>query len=121
MRHPFLLAHALVVAVPTVLSVAAWIAGHPNEDANIGAGLAGLPLIPLGLPWSLASFVPALSPGADDGAWPPPAWVFVIFYAKIYVPPWINVGVHAWVLRWYDRRRATPATTPLPARPETHG
>ncbi|WP_299037938.1 hypothetical protein [uncultured Pseudokineococcus sp.] len=109
MRHPSLLAHVVVVAVPTVLSVAAWVAGHPDEDANIGAGLAGSPLIPLGLPWSLAAFVPALSPGADDGAWPPPVRVFVIFYAMLYVPAWINVVLHAWVLQWRDRRRAASA------------
>lgn len=105
-RHPFLLAHVIVVAIPTVLSIGAWIAGHPNPDANIGAGLAALPLIPLGLPWSLASFVPALSPGADDGAWPPPLLVAVLFYALVYLPAWVNVALHAWLLRWRDQRAA---------------
>jgi hypothetical protein len=47
------LAHAGLVLVLSVAFLVLATAG-PEGDANIGAGLAGLPLIALGLPWSIS-------------------------------------------------------------------
>lgn len=102
-----LLIHVLVVGLLTLLSVGALVAGYPNEDANIGAGLAALPLIPLGMPWWLVVLVPGSTGISDDDPWPWPWWTSVLHYAYLYGPAWINVGIHALLVRRFGGRRAS--------------
>lgn len=50
-RRLALLVHAITVLALLALFLAA--AAHGGPDANVGLGLVGLPLLALGLPWSL--------------------------------------------------------------------
>lgn len=93
-RHaPYLvLAHALVVSLLSIWLLA--IAFEATEDANIGAGLALLALVPFGLPWSL----PALL--APD-SWPSGVLVGIAIGAAV-----LNLLLHATLRGLADRRRA---------------
>ena len=96
-----LLTHAGVVALLTGLFVVLMAAGSPEDGANIGAGLAALPLIPLGLPWSL--------PAAVD----PYRWDMVPTVLRLGVmiaPAWLNVVLHGALFAWSRRRRTGPAS-----------
>lgn len=76
-----LLAHAVVVVLLSVLLLV--VALQPAEDANIGAGLALLALVPFGLPWSLAALL------APD-SWPSDARVGIAVGAAV-----LNLLLHA--------------------------
>ena len=95
-RVPWLvLAHALVVVLLTLVLLA--LALRPTEDANIGAGLALLALVPFGLPWSLPVLL-----GPDS--WPSGVLVGVAIAAAA-----LNVVVHAAVRHLVHRRRCARA------------
>ena len=98
-RRLFLVVHVAVVAILAVL-LAVVVAGHGDApDANIGAGLVLLPLIALGLPWSLLYF--ALPISLDDAS--------TLVYVLVSVAPAaLNVVVVQLLLRW-RRRRSAPA------------
>jgi hypothetical protein len=88
-RWPLYL-HAAVVAVP-LAAFAVLVALHdPADGANIGAGLVLLPLLVLGLPWSL----PALADLSVLGAVPE-----VVRYLLHLGPAVLNVALHALVRR----------------------
>ena len=62
--------HAAVVAVLLLLVTAARLAGGAADGADVGAGLAALPLLALGFPWTLLLFVdPARSYDLPTAAW----------------------------------------------------
>jgi hypothetical protein len=91
-----LLVHAVVVALLSVLLLA--VALQPTEDANIGAGLALLALVPFGLPWSLAALL------APD-SWPSGVRVGIAIGAAV-----LNLLLHATVRGLADRRGRVRAT-----------
>lgn len=78
-RDPVLLTHAFIVAVVLVVLVLTATVGA-TEDANIGAGIMGLLLGILGLPWSL----PALVVDGTGNV-----------VAVMTVAALINLGIHA--------------------------
>jgi hypothetical protein len=80
------LVHLLVVVGLTVAFVVLFVSTPPNTGANIGLGLVGLPLLALGLPWSLPTFV---NPYARDD-WSDTARAVVDFG-----PAYLNVALHA--------------------------
>jgi len=78
--------HATAVALLLCYLVLS-LATHSGVDANIGAGLAALGLLGLGVPWSI--------PGLYvDGS----TWQFVIVSAGALLNFALHVGVH-WQLR----------------------
>lgn len=81
------MAHVVVVAALSVLLVV--LAVQPVEDANIGAGIALLALLPFGVPWSLVALLPVSVPSVAD----------------VVAGAWVNVGLHAWLRRRAARRR----------------
>jgi hypothetical protein len=83
--------HAIVVAAFLVLYVLA-TALHTGPDANIGAGLVGLVLLVLGLPWTIPYLAGDPGPGGGIG--------LVLRLG----PAVINVALHA-LLRLVLRRR----------------
>jgi hypothetical protein len=91
-----LLAHAVAVALLSVLLLA--VALQPTEDANIGAGLALLALVPFGLPWSLVALL------APD-SWPSGARVGIVIGAAV-----LNLVLHATLRGLADRRGRVRAT-----------
>jgi hypothetical protein len=91
-----LLAHALVVVLLSVLLLA--VALQPAEDANIGAGLALLALVPFGLPWTLGALL------APD-SWPSGARVGIAIGAAV-----LNLLLHAAFRGLADRRGRVRAT-----------
>jgi hypothetical protein len=102
-------AHATLVAALLLLFGVLFALDPPGGGggANIGLGLAGLPLIGLGLPWSW------LATAAFD-AWGPqrafahdPLLVALDMLCAVGGAP-LNVALHALVQRWW-RRRAAPA------------
>jgi hypothetical protein len=90
-----LVAHAAVVAVVTVLLVV--LASRPVDDANIGAGLALLAMLPFGLPWTLGLLLG------------PTTWATATVVALAVGSAWLNVVLHA-LLRVHLRRRAAART-----------
>ncbi len=71
----------------------------PSGGANIGAGLAGLPLLALGLPWSVA--IPLLldaAPGGGGGS--------IRFAALVAAPALINAAIVWYCVFRRFRRRA---------------
>ncbi|GAA1389933.1 hypothetical protein GCM10009613_29730 [Pseudonocardia kongjuensis] len=87
--------HAALVAVLLAAFCALRIAGA-GPDANIGAGLVGLPLIGLGLPWSWAHLA---SPELYDRL---PA---LLWWPAAFGPAVLNVGLHALAVRLRRRSR----------------
>lgn len=67
-------------------------------DANIGAGLVGLPLIGLGLPWS---WLHVADPSVYD------ALPGVLRWPAVFGPAVLNVVLHGLAVRWW---RARPGT-----------
>lgn len=92
-----LVVHAGTVAVLTGLFLLLTATGSGEGDANIGAGLAALPLIPLGLPWSLPA---ATDPYRFDGL------STALWYAVMFGPAWLNVALHGAIFALARRRRA---------------
>ncbi len=93
LRHPAVLTHAAVLAVLVLLFVLAE-GLHDTPDANIGAGLVGLVIGVLGLPWSLVYFV--WTGTADES----PGWAFVIICAAAL----LNLLIHAALWHRHLRR-----------------
>jgi hypothetical protein len=94
-----LVVHAAVVGLLlTVFGVLA-LAGDPADGANIGAGLALLPILALGLPWTVP-------------VWTDPSWAFAlgpVGWCLVNLgPALLNVGLHAAVLRLLRRRSRHP-------------
>ena len=89
MRNPgrLVVAHLLLVlglSVYLFLVIISYDDGYGSHfDGNIGAGLVALPLLALGLPWSLAI--------SDVGGSVAARMLFVV------TPALLNVGIHAWV------------------------
>ncbi len=88
--------HAIGASGLTALVVVLLVTTPADGGANIGAGLLGLPLLPLGLPWSLLHI---LNPYRFDDLGDV-AWLVVVF-----APAMINVGIHAAVLVIVSRNR----------------
>ena len=94
----FLLAHVVLVVLLTVIAVLLFVTTDPADGANIGLGLVLLPLIGLGLPWSLPVVVD-------------PYWLdefSVAAQAALELgPAYFNVALHALVFA-VGRRRSQP-------------
>lgn len=90
-------AHICLVAFLGVLLVAVEAGHKPEDGANIGAGLVALPLLGLGLPWSLATEIIA---NASGGSGLPPGVPLLL----VVGPAALNVGVHwmVWRRRWRE-------------------
>jgi hypothetical protein len=89
------LGHAGLVLLLTLGFLALSQAGSEG-DANIGAGLVGLPLVALGLPWSL--------PYVTE----PHAIAELSQAATVCLPALLNLALHGIVLAlvgWFRRRR----------------
>ena len=94
-----LLAHASLVAVLTVAFVLLSVAADTGEGVSIGAGLVGLPLVALGVPWSLPVLLdPYVFDSASAG----------LSLVVAFGPAWLNLALHgaavAWVARRHGRR-----------------
>ncbi len=87
--------HMLIVVALTAVLVVAIATTPPDSGANIGAGLIGVALLALGLPWSLPVL---LEPYRFDGL--SDATHFVIAFG----PAFLNVALHAAVLVCAGRR-----------------
>lgn len=92
-----LVAHAVVVVFLVALYVAATVTTSPDEGANIGAGLVGLTLLGLGVPWSVPFGVNPDFPSDLPGAW---------FEIVGFAPAFLNVVLHAVIRLVVLRRRA---------------
>ena len=93
--------HAGLVAALTVLFLVlsfAW-----TTDANIGAGLVALPLLALGLPWSIPFLA---NPYRFD------ALSTVALHALIVGPALLNLAIHAAARAFASRRRRPSAAQP---------
>ncbi|MGH8794258.1 MAG: hypothetical protein ACRDXX_16625 [Stackebrandtia sp.] len=100
-----LAAHALSVLLLWAVFLIMTATTPPDAGANIGAGLVGLVLVGLGLPWSIPAFLEVYS--LKDAA----------LYLFMLGPSVLNVVVHAAVyLAVTGRRLRSPSgTTPAPA------
>lgn len=88
--------HLLVVVALTALFGVLVATTPPDAGANIGAGLVGLPLLLLGLPWSLPELIdPYRFDDVSD----------VAHYVISFGPAFANVALHAAVLVLTSRRR----------------
>lgn len=56
-RPRLLIVHTVVVGVLLVLFIVAILGEDPEGGANIGAGLVGLPILALGVPWTLPQWI----------------------------------------------------------------
>lgn len=88
--------HVLVVVLLLTLFVLMVATTSPNEGANIGAGLVGLPLLVLGLPWTLPVLV---NPYWFDH------WSDAAHYALWFGPAFVNIAIHAALIAAARRRR----------------
>jgi len=98
-RRLFLIVHVAIVAILAVV-LAVVTGSHDTPDANIGAGLVLLPLIALGLPWSLLYFVLPIE--LDDAS-------TLVYVLASIAPAVLNIVVVQLVLRWRRRSRSAPA------------
>ena len=94
--------HAGLVGALLALFTALWLSAPPWEGggANIGAGLAGLPLLGLGLPWTYPYL--AATYAFDDLS-------DVLWYLVVLGPAPLNVALHALAVRWWRRSRTPTA------------
>jgi TRAP-type mannitol/chloroaromatic compound transport system permease large subunit len=99
-RPRLLIAHAVVVLLLTVVLLV--LALQPTEDANIGAGLALLPVLLVGLPWS------GVLLALDPTTWP----TAVVLLASLGAA-WVDVALHAGLRGLVLRRRARAAAAPV--------
>lgn len=110
---PLLVIHTVVVVGLAATSLAFFLVTFEGEvGADIGAGLIALPLIPLGLPWSLPNIydkfvAPILPMSAYD--YPYPCWTEAVEWTALYGPALLNVVLHALLTRRLARRRALRA------------
>ena len=91
----WLVAHAAVVAVCTILFVLIVVATPPEAGFNFGVVYVGLPLMALGLPWNLFAFI---DPYQLDGLSP---WMSSL---ATFGPAVLNLVIHG-VLFWLLSRR----------------
>lgn len=89
--------HAALVLGLLLLFVLVAELANPTGGANIGAGILLLPLLPLGLPWSLPVIV-------DPYRFDPAAESLV--YTMYMGPALLNVVLHGLLLLSYSRLRA---------------
>lgn len=95
------IAHTAIVAVLTTVFVALIESTSPEEGANIGAGIVGLPLLALGLPWSSVFLIdPYRFDGLSALSW----------YVVALGPAFLNVALHGVVIAVVRtrRKRANP-------------
>ena len=93
-RGPLYLHVAVATVLITIFAILVAIT-PPGAGANIGAGMIGLLVLGLGLPWS----IPALAvPYAFD------AVPMAIWYLVFFGPALLNVALHA-VIRYLRRHR----------------
>ena len=98
-RRVLLTVHIAVVALLMVLLAVMVGADGDGPDANIGAGLVLLPLIALGLPWSLVFFFDPYS--FDDAS--------TVVYVLVSIgPAVVNIVLHWAIGRWLRKRRSAP-------------
>ena len=82
--------HAAVVGVLLALFTVARLSSGAADGADVGAGLAGLPLLALGFPWTLLLFVdPARLYDLPTTVW----------YLVTLGPAVLNVILHALLVR----------------------
>ncbi|HEX5597125.1 MAG TPA: hypothetical protein VFX61_14080 [Micromonosporaceae bacterium] len=86
--------HAVVVGA-LLAAFALLYATHTGPDANIGLGLVGLPLLLLGLPWTLHYLI---DPDVYAGLGGPLRSIIVLG------PAVLNVGIHALIVGLSARR-----------------
>lgn len=97
--------HAGVVGVLLAAFIALSVAGG-GGDANIGAGIVGLPLIALGVPWSFPA-MHAFDALTADRAVAGDALMVVLYLGSRVVWAPLNVLLHWAVWRAWRRRRST--------------
>jgi len=100
-----LLVHTAAVVAFTALFFALYGLGDSEGGANIGAGIAVLPLLGLGLPWSLLVVVERLAVDAVAPRGELPSWALALDLAFTLVPAYVNVLLHLVI----NRRRAARA------------
>lgn len=91
-----LIAHATIVTALITVFLLLMAASSPEQGANIGAGLVALPVLVMGLPWSLPFL---MDPYQFDGL-SRPAWLVVAFGPAV-----LNVALHGVVVTFVRRRR----------------
>ena len=91
-----LLAHFSVVMALLGLFTVLVAATPTDAGANIGAGIAGLPLLALGVPWSLPVLV---APYRFD------QWSDTAHYVLWFGPAFLNVALHAVAIAVWSHRR----------------
>ncbi|MCQ4120715.1 hypothetical protein [Rhodococcus tibetensis] len=95
-------AHAGLVLGLTLLFLIVADLGHGSAGVNLGAGLLLLPLLPLGLPWSVPMITEPyrFDPAAETLA-----------HALSFAPADLNVALHGLVLpAWRRGAYAAPGT-----------
>ena len=91
----WLVAHAVVVVVCTVLLWLIVVATPPEAGVNFGVVYVALPLMALGLPWNLASFIdPYQLDGLSMG----------MRSLAEFGPAFLNLAIHG-ALFWFASRR----------------
>lgn len=95
----WLVAHAAVVVVCTALFELIVAATPPEAGFNFGVVFVALPLMALGLPWNLPTFI---DPYQFDGL-SPLVWSVVYFG-----PAFLNVALHGALFWFVSRRRRHP-------------
>ena len=88
--------HAALILALLALFMVLIAATPPESGANIGAGLVGLPLMILGVPWSLPALI---NPYRFDH------WSNAAHYALWFGPAVVNVALHAVVVAVQRNRR----------------
>jgi hypothetical protein len=91
----WLVAHAVVVVVCTVLFGLIVFATPPEAGFNFGVVYVGLPLLALGLPWNMATFI---DPYQFDGL------SLVLRSLVEFGPAFLNLAIHG-ALFWIVSRR----------------
>jgi hypothetical protein len=91
----WLVAHAAVVVVCTVLLFVIVVATPPEAGFNFGVVYVGLPLLALGLPWNLLSVV---DPYELDGL------PLLLRTLADFGPAFLNLAIHG-ALFWFVSRR----------------
>lgn len=88
--------HVGVVGLLTPAALVLYALGDPEDGANIGAGIAMLPLLALGLPWTIPVFADPYQ--FDD--WSTGPWLTITLGPAV-----LNLAVHA-VVRVRKHRSA---------------
>ncbi|MDQ3766503.1 MAG: hypothetical protein M3346_04060 [Actinomycetota bacterium] len=83
------IAHTVIVVALTSLFLVLLLSTSPEDGANIGAGIIALPLLLLGLPWSLPAII---DPYRFDGL------TTFTWYAVTLGPAALNVALYGVVM-----------------------